>query len=154
MQTRNLIASFTLGITLTTIPVLSNASEVVPNSYLLQGKNVSITYTTTSFDGKPRLNYKDQQQTLNFVGNQQIRSVKTEIGTLVTVTIRKTVDTGNTSFTFLLPAVNLILGNQVKIQTEGITTINRFSVNPKLNQGQTQTYTIIPLTGTAQALLF
>ncbi|MEH2280527.1 MAG: hypothetical protein V7K90_04155 [Nostoc sp.] len=155
MQTRNLIGSFTLGILLTAIPVLSaKASEAVPNLYQLQGKNVSITYSTTSFTGKPLFTYKDKQQTLNFTGNEDIRSVETEIGTLVTVTIRKTVDTGNTSFTLLLPRINLGNSNSAPLETKGITTTNRFSAIPKFNQGQRQTYTTIHLTGTAEAVAF
>jgi hypothetical protein len=155
MQTTNLIRSFTLGMLLTAIPVLSaNASEVVPNLYQFQGKNISITYSTTSFIGKPLFTYQDKQQTLNFTGDDQIRSVETEIGTLVTVTIRKTVDTGSTSFTLLLPRVNLGKSKSATVETKGITTTNLFSVIPKFNQGQRQTYTTIPLTGTAQSVAF
>lgn len=155
MQTKNLIGSFTLSILLTTIPVLSaNASEAVPNLYQFQGKNVSITYSTTSFIGKPLLTYKDKQQTLNFTGNEQIRSVETEIGTLVSVTIRKTVDTGNTVFTLLLPRVNLGNSDSATVETKGITTTNLFSVIPRFNQGQRQTYITIPLTGIAQSVAF
>lgn len=155
MQTRNFIGSFTLGMLLTAIPVLSaNASEAVPNLYQFQGKNISITYSTTSFIGKPLFTYKDKQQTLNFTGNEQIRSVETEIGTLVTVTIRQTVDNGNTLFTLLLPRVKLGNSNSATVGTKGITTTNLFSVIPKFNQGQRQTYTTIDLTGTAQVVAF
>ncbi|MHC5594611.1 MAG: hypothetical protein ACYTXC_01330 [Nostoc sp.] len=154
MQTRNLIGSFTLGMLLTAIPVLSAHASAVPDLYQFQGKNVSITYSTTSFTGKPLFTYKDQQQTLNFTGNEQIRSVETEIGTLVTVTIRQTVDTGNTLFTLILPRVNLGNSKSAVVETKGITTTNIFSVIPKFNQGQRQTYTTIPLTGTAQSVQF
>lgn len=154
MQTRNLLASFTFGITLAAIPVLqSYAQEAVPNSYQFQGNNLSITYDTTSFTGEPCFNYRDRKQTLNFAGDQ-IRTVDTEIGTLVTVTIKKTVDTGNTTFTLLIPRVNLGNNNEVKVETKGITTTNRFSVIPLFNQGQKQTYTTINLKGTAQSVAF
>ncbi|MBN3926062.1 hypothetical protein, partial [Nostoc sp. NMS4] len=151
MQTTNLIGSFTLGMLLTAIPVLSaKASEAVPNLYQLRCKNISITYSTTSFGGKPLFTYRDQQQTLNFQGTDEIRSVETEIGTLVTVTIRKTVDTGNTVFTLILPRVNLGKSNSAPVEIKAITTTNLFSVIPKFNQGQRQTYTTINLIGTAQ----
>jgi hypothetical protein len=155
MQTRNLITSFTLGITLAAIPVLqSHAQEAVPNSYQFQGNNLSITYDTTSFTGEPRFNYRDRKRTLNFAGDE-IRTVDTEIGTLVTVTInKKTVDTGDTTFTLLIPRVNLGSSNEVKVETKGITTTNRFFVIPQFNQGQKQTYTTINLKGTAQAIAF
>jgi hypothetical protein len=72
----------------------------------------------------------------------------------VTVTIKKTVDTGFTTFSLLIPHVNLGYSNEVKIVTNGITTLNRFSTIPQFNQGQKQTYTIIHLKGTAQAVNF
>ncbi|WP_375510789.1 hypothetical protein [uncultured Nostoc sp.] len=160
MQTRNLIASFTLGITLAAIPVLqSHAQEQrTPNLYNFTGYNskgekVSVNYSTSSFTGKPLFNYQEQKQTLNFAGDE-IRTVDTEIGTLVTVTIKKTVDTGNTTFSLLIPRVNLGSSNEVKVETKGITTTNRFSVIPQFNQGQKQIYTTIHLKGTAQAVAF
>ena len=73
-----------------------NQATQPPNLYQLSGKHLNITYSTSGIDGKPHFSYQDLQQTLNFTGDQ-IRSVETEIGTLVTVTIRMTVDTGGTS---------------------------------------------------------
>ncbi|MCC5645073.1 hypothetical protein LC607_19445 [Nostoc sp. CHAB 5824] len=160
MQTRNLIASFGLGITLAAIPVLQSHAleEKIPNLYNFTGYNfkgdkVNVNYSTSSITGKPLFSYQEQKQTLNFTGDQ-IRTVDTEIGTLVTVTIKKTVDTGNTTFTLLIPRVNLGYSNEVKIETKGITTTNRFSVIPQFNQGQKQTYTTIHLKGTGQAVAF
>jgi hypothetical protein len=154
MFTKNLLP-LTLGITLTAIPLApSHALEVkTPNLYQLQGQGVKITYSTTSFDGKPRLDYQDKQQKLKFVGDQ-IRTTSLEIGTLITVTTRMTVDTGSTSFSVLIPAVNLGQNQSTQVVTNGITTVNRFSINPALLQGQTQTYTVIRLQGTAQSVQF
>ena len=152
--------SFALGITLTAIPVLQSHAleEKTPNLYHLTGYNlknekVSINYSTSSITGKPLFNYQDQKQTLNFQGDE-IRTVETEIGTLITVTLKKTVNTGSTTFSLLIPHINLGYSNEVKIVTNGITTFNRFSTIPQFNQGQKQTYKIIRLTGTAQAVAF
>lgn len=160
MQTRNLITSLTLGITLAAIPVLQSHAQVqiTPNLYNFTGYNskgekVSVNYSTSSFTGKPLFNYQEQKETLNFTGNE-IRTVDTEIGTLVTVTIKKTVDTGNTTFTLLIPRVNLGNNIEAKVATKGIITTNRFSVIPQFNQGQQQTYTTINLRGTAQSVAF
>ncbi|MFN6540289.1 MAG: hypothetical protein RM021_028615 [Nostoc sp. EkiNYC01] len=152
MLTKNLVSSLTLGMALTAIPAYALAAPT-PNLYELQGQNVNVTYSTTSFDGTPRLNYKDQQRTLQFVGDQ-IRTAKVEIGTLVTVTLYKTRDNGYVTFSLLLPPVNLGQGNESKIVTKGITTVNRFSKIYESQQGQTKFYTIIPLSGTAQAVAF
>lgn len=124
-----------------------------PNLYQFQGRNLHITYSTTSIDGKPRFNYQDAQTSKQFEGDD-IRTVDLEIGTLVTVTIRLTVDSGSTSFSLLVPNVNLDQSNIAHIKTEGITTLHRFSINPQFNLGQTELYTVTHLTGTAQFVLF
>jgi hypothetical protein len=124
-----------------------------PDFYQLQGAQLHITYSTTSFGGKPRFVYQDALQTLTFEGDQ-IRTVTTEIGMLVTVTTLMTIDSGSTTFTLLVPTVNLGPTNQAPIQTEGITTIHRFSIVPAFNQGQTELYTVTPLTGTASLVVF
>ena len=125
----------------------------VPNLFQVHGAQLHITYSTTSIDGKPRFVYQDAFQTLTFEGDQ-IRTVATEIGTLVTVTIRMTIDSGSTSFTLLVPTVHLTSMNHATLHTEGITTIHRFSIVPAFNQGQTELYTVTPLIGTASFVNF
>jgi hypothetical protein len=129
----------------------ANQATQPPNLYQLSGKHLNITYSTSGIDGKPHFSYQDLQQALNFTGDQ-IRSVETEIGTLVTVTIRMTVDTGGTSFSLLLPRVNIPGEQSVPIQTIGITTLHRFSVLP-IN-GQLDFYTVTNLHGSAARVFF
>lgn len=128
-------------------------NSVTPNLYSLHGRHLHISYSTTGIDGKPHFTYQDTQQSLHFVGDQ-IRTVPTEIGTLVTVTIQLTVDSGSTSFTLLVPSVNLNQTHQTPITTHGITTLHRFSLIQALNLGQTELYTVTKLTGTAQLVQF
>lgn len=155
MQAKHLVSLLTLGVALTTIPVMSShAKEAkIPNFYQLQNQYIKVTYSTSSFSGKPLLEYKDKQKKLSFSGDE-IKTTETEIGTLVTVTIHKTLDTGSITFSVLIPDVNLGNNKEAKITTQGITTVKRFSTIPTLNQGQRQTYTVTPLFGTAQAVLF
>jgi hypothetical protein len=129
------------------------AAPSKPNLYDLHGYQLHITYSTTSIDGKPRFQYQDQFQTLQFSGDQ-IRTVDSEIGTLVTVTIRLTPDLGSTSFTLLVPQVNLNQSLQSQITTFGITTLHRFSIAPQLDLGQTEHYTVVELSGTAALVAF
>jgi hypothetical protein len=77
-----------------------------------------------------------------------------EIGTLVTVSLVRTVDTGSTSFTLVVPHVNLGQAAQVPITTQGITTLHRLSPVPVLNEGQSEISTTVRLTGTASAVNF
>ena len=97
-----------------------------PDLYSLHGDQLRITYSTTSFDGKPRFDYQDATQIHSFEGDQ-IRTVTTEIGMLVTVTLCRSIDRGSTTFTLLVPTVNLGSSQQAPIDTTGITTIHRFS---------------------------
>jgi hypothetical protein len=124
---------------------------VEPTLYQLSGHHLHVTYSTTGIDGKPHFSYQDLHQTLNFSGDE-IRRVETEIGALVSVTIRMTIDTGGTSFSLLLPRVNIPGEQTVPIQTEGITTLHKFSVGP--TPGQRDFYTVARLTGSATRALF
>lgn len=155
MQTKNLVPLLTLGVSLATIPLApSHALEVnTPNLYELNGGGITVIYSTSSFDGSPRFTYKDRKQTLQFAGDQ-IQTVGLKIGTLVTVTIPPMVTTGSSTFSVLIPSVNLGETNQAKVVTEGITTTNGFNTIPKYSQGQAQFYQITHLEGTAQSVQF
>ncbi len=139
-----------------TAPALQPANPPVvkqPNLYELSGEGLHITYSTTSFGGVPMFTYQDGSQSKQFTGSQ-IRTVQTEIGTLVTVTTFLTVDSGSTTFTLLIPTVNLRSSDSVAISTDGIQTVHRFLVIGPPLQGQTELYTVYPLTGTASFVFF
>ena len=55
-----------------------------PNLYELSGGGIHVTYSTSSFDGQPRLTYQDSGQSKTYAGNQ-IQSVDTYAGTIVSV---------------------------------------------------------------------
>jgi hypothetical protein len=124
-----------------------------PTSYTLQGGGLHVSYSTTSFQGKPHFDYNDSHITQSFVGDE-IRTEQTEIGMLVTVTIMLTVDRGSTSFTLLLPTVNVGPSKSAPISTIGITTRHRFAIPVSLNLGQTELYTVTQLTGVAEDIDF
>jgi hypothetical protein len=128
-------------------------SNNMPNLYQLSGKGLHISYSTTGFDGKAHLMYQDQQHTLNFKG-EEIHTVESDLGMIVSVSIRQTVDTGSTTFSILLPRVNLGNHLSVPIHTEGIRTVHKFSIIPSFNQGQLDIYTVQGLQGTASHVVF
>jgi hypothetical protein len=133
---------------------VGSKTPVPPNLYRLTGGKMQVNYSTTSVNGQPRFSYQDGAQTLSFAGDQ-IRQTQTEIGTLVSVTLHMTVDSGSTEFTLLLPAVNLAGASATApVRTYGITTAHRFSVVPAANQGQTALYTMTELSGTASLVVF
>ena len=122
-----------------------------PNHYQVSGKHLHVSYATTGIDGKPKFTYQDLHQTLSFSG-EEIRSVQTDVGTSVSVTIRLTVDTGGTTFTLLIPRVSIPGEQSVPIQTIGITTVHKFSVIPII--GQRDLYHTTHLTGNAARIRF
>jgi hypothetical protein len=128
-------------------------SFVKPNLYQLQGKNLHVSYSTSGIDGKPHFSYQDTHQSLSFRGDD-IRTQETEIGTLVSVTLRRTPDSGSTTFSLLVPTVKLEQGHSAPLSTEGITTLHRFSIVPAFDKGQTELYDVAPLRGTAQFVVF
>jgi hypothetical protein len=129
-------------------------TTIAPNAYSLHGGSIHVGYSTTGIDGKPHLNYQDANGSHSFSGDQ-ITVNKTAIGDVVTVVIFRTVDSGSTTFSVLIPQVNLTAPDlPLPIETEGITTVHRFSIVPAFNHGQMELYCLIPMTGTASHLVF
>jgi hypothetical protein len=129
------------------------AAAKKPNLYQLSGHKIQITYSTSSFDGQPLFHYQDPSQNLQFKG-KEIRTIDTQGGTLVAVTLNLTPDLGSTSFTLLVPGVGLGLSDSAHIETAGITTLHKTSIVGPALQGQTDFYTFHPLQGTASFVVF
>jgi hypothetical protein len=123
-----------------------------PTLYELSGNGIHVTYATSSLQGQPQFNYHDAFQARNFTGNQ-IQTADTVLGRLVTVFLVQTVDSGSTTFTLLVPSVNLPPSKVSNITTEGITTLHKFAI-VKPPQGQTELYTVHKLHGTARFVEF
>ena len=126
-----------------------------PNQYHLRGRGISVAYYPDGFGpilagrGPLHLVYQDAFRSLAFRGNE-VRIVEVpDLGTVVSVTIVETVDTGYTSFSLLVPDVDLPTDqSSVSINTEGITTVHRIFV-ALIGHPQSETYTVTPLNGTA-----
>jgi len=79
-----------------------------------------------------------------------VRTVKVDdLGMVVSVTLVESVDTGRTTFSLLIPDVQLPeQQTSVFIHTEGITTVHRVFV-ALIGHPQSETYTVTALDGTA-----
>jgi hypothetical protein len=103
-------------------------SVVVANTqyqYVLEAQDLKITYLVSGFQGLPYLTYQDSAQTLSFRGTE-IRAAETEIGSLVTVTLKLTVDAGSTSFSVLIPAITLAdTQAEETFKTVGVLTVHK-----------------------------
>jgi len=65
------------------------------------------------------------------------------------VVIRHTIDSGSTTFTLLVPRVEVAASGSQQVQTVGITATHRFSVVRRFDDGQLDSYEVATLTGTA-----
>ena len=125
---------------------------VTPNVFQLSGHHLHVSYSASSFDGKPSLTYQDTHQSKSFRGDE-IRTVECDLGTLVSVTLRMTVDVGSTSLSVLIPRMRISPASVVAVQTDCITTVHSILFG-HVGQGQLDTYTVTSLQGTAQAVAF
>ena len=126
---------------------------VAANMLTVAGGGLHVSYSTSGIDGKPHLSYQDPMRSLSFTGDE-IRRVECDLGAVVSVTIVRTVDSGSTSFSLLVPHVNVPPFGSVSISTEGITTHHAFSIVPAFNRGQRDFYHVTPLQGTASNVVF
>jgi hypothetical protein len=90
------------------------------NKYLLQGNGVQIDYTIGGNPGFTALTYTEGGNTKNFTP-AQITTDHTGLGTLVSVPLVQSIDTGGTLFGFFLPEVQVALGQSVAVTTIGVT---------------------------------
>jgi hypothetical protein len=125
-----------------------------PNRYQLSGGGIVVNYTTTSLTGDPQFQYHHGTVAKSFVGASEIQAIETQLGTVVSVTILLTVDSGSTSFSVLIPRINLAPDQRSAVNTEGITTTHHFSLIPAFEHGQLDAYSVTPMKGTANIVVF
>src|SRR3954462_15609423 len=104
------------------------AQNITPNQYDLSGPGVQISYSTSSISGIPQLSFTKARKTLTFSG-KEIGVVDTGIGTVVTVTIATTPDKSSTTFSVLLPAIQLAKETgKPTFRAVGIITVHKTSL--------------------------
>jgi hypothetical protein len=118
-----------------------------PNMFVLSGRGVHVSYSSQSIGGGATLTYQDTQTGRTFSGTE-IRTVTNEQSELETVSIRVSVDTGYTSFTLVVPRVNLEAGHAAHVDTVGVIGVHRATVDTPTT-GQLDTYRTVRLSGTA-----
>ena len=124
---------------------------VSPDVYHLSGGGISISYQPFFAGDQPSLTYQDQYRTETFRGDA-IRSVEVpDFGTVISVTLTRTVDVGSTTLSVVLPDVALPtnIGASAPLSTVCITTLHRMQDAPGLVLGQREVYTVTPVAGLA-----
>jgi len=132
---------------------MSKLSQTVeaPNTYALRGNGISVGFSSTSISGKPQFRFTDASGTLMFSGDE-ITVADSAAGTLVSVVIVDVPDAESTTFTLVLPDVNLAGDPRPTIKTIGITTVRSTTIaGPPA--GQTSNSEATRLRGTAEHMV-
>jgi hypothetical protein len=126
-------------------------ANIQPNRFVLQSSDgkTKVDYETTSFSGQPTLNLTQGPAPIRHFAGSQIRTLNTEIGTLVTVTTNLTIDTGSTSFSVLIPSITLTGPTDQKgFSTDAVIT-HHSGPNSVPITGVHETYQFIAMKGEA-----
>ncbi|MFZ2899175.1 MAG: hypothetical protein WA004_11160 [Saprospiraceae bacterium] len=125
------------------------------NLFDLKNLSLKIHYSDSGIDGKPHLSYQKGKVQLNFSGSQ-IRRKETEIGTLVSVTLKTVPDLYARVFSLLLPRVNVPANSsEVAVTVKALETTVKTSIGgPDLVSGQLQAYKVYSLGGEARSVVF
>jgi hypothetical protein len=135
------------------------AQFLSPNLWTLSGGVTRIRYSTEPiiFGGTHFSIQEGLGPTRTFSGND-IRSVEVpDIGTLISVTLERTIDNGSITVTVVLPRVNLVPEGAISsapVSTIAITTHHAGPFTPPFpfGHGQQDFYHVIDLTGTASSM--
>jgi hypothetical protein len=128
----------------------------VPNQYYLQGGGISVAYSPEGFGpirvdlGPLILAYHDANRSQGFYRDGVQTVEVADLGNIVSVALTLKELIGSTTFSLLIPDVQLPEGeNSVPITTEAITTLHRLFPPPPFGGAQREVYTVTELTGTA-----
>src|SRR5208283_742373 len=119
------------------------------NKFVLKHHHIEVDYTIGITPGLPALIYKDGHSVKDFQASE-ITTDQTALGSLVSVSLVKSIDTGGERFGFFLPQLNVPSGQTEKFNTAGV--YEKFS-GPDSIPPRPPSWSSIELYGTAQTVI-
>ncbi|HLJ89644.1 MAG TPA: hypothetical protein VKZ53_22735 [Candidatus Angelobacter sp.] len=124
--------------------------SVQPNQFTLKGNHVTFAFLPGNAGRRAAVTYTDPSGTKQFAGSA-VRVENVAIGTLVTVSLELTIDTGGVEFSVLLPNIQLAnASSHQAFTTDGIRTA--FKGPNSIPHTVSETYEFIHMTGTAESV--
>jgi hypothetical protein len=120
------------------------------NHFVLRHHNIEVDYIVGITPGLPALTYSDGNSSALSFTDADITTDKTALGTLVSVSLLKTVDTGGERFGFVLPELDVPQGRSGRFETVGV--YERFS-GPDTVPPVPPSWRGIKLQGTARTVI-
>jgi hypothetical protein len=139
----------------------ARAARIAPTSALdeanlfeLRRGRSRITYTVSNIAGEPLVNYTDGGTPPRTFTGDEVRREKTELGTLVTVTLGVIPDLETRLLTIVLPEVLVNPGTPEPFSAPVVFTRVEMSIaGPPLHPGPVQTYDVKIYTGKASFIV-
>jgi hypothetical protein len=130
------------------------AQEIAEANFFRLGSDypqIQITYTASDIGGQEQITYEDAYGSRSFRGPDEVRSLDTETGRLVTVTLESVPDLHTITFSVLLPSVRVENG-EAGVTAVGVRTTSRTTIaGPP--PGPAQSYETLLLEGVASFIL-
>jgi hypothetical protein len=120
------------------------------NKFVLKHHQVEVDYTVGATPGIPALVYQDGSSAPKSFTSAQITTDQTGLGTLVSVALETSVDTGGERFGFFLPQLDVPRGQSEEFRTAGV--YDTFS-GPDSIPHRDPSWRCIELHGTAQTVI-
>jgi len=133
----------------------SNDGTVQASQFEFAGPIVSVYYSPSSFSGAAQLRYRlGDGDPLDF-SDDDIRVERTEIGQLVSVTVRQVPDLESVTLSLVIPDINLDPGEPTLFESSIILTTNHTTIGgPDLVKGPLQTYWSPKVIGQASSVVY
>ncbi len=119
------------------------------NKFVLKHRHIEVDYTVGITLGLPALVYKDGPEVKIFKTNE-ITTDQTALGSLVSIVLVRTIDTGGERFGFFLPQLDVPAGQTENFYTAGV--YEKFS-GPDSVPRRPPSWRCIDMHGTAQTVI-
>jgi hypothetical protein len=123
---------------------------VAANKFVLKHHQVEVEYTFGATPGIPALVYRDGSSAPKSFTSAEITTDQTGLGTLVSVSLMTSLDTGGERFGFFLPQLDVPRGQSEEFRTRGV--YETFSGPDSIPHHQ-PSWRCIELHGTAQTVI-
>lgn len=123
---------------------------VTANKFVLKHHQVEVDYTAGATPGIPALIYRDGPSAPKSFTASEVTTDQTGLGTLVSVALAASIDTGGERFGFFLPQLDVPRGQSAEFRTAGV--YERFS-GPDSIPHREPSWRCIELDGTAQTVI-
>ena len=128
----------------------NKGEPVAANKFVLKHHQIEVDYTVGATPGIPALVYQDGGQAPQSFTAAEITTDQTGLGTLVSVALVSSIDTGGERFGFFLPQLDVPRGQSEEFNTVGV--YETFS-GPDSIPHRAPSWRCIELQGTAQTVI-